>query len=173
MIRPPPAELPVHAHPVRVYFEDTDAGGMAYHATYLRWAERGRTEALRAMRMPHRDMIARHNSILVVRRVEVEYAAPARLDDALVVETRVLAVKGVTMRLDQRMLRGEDGATLAVLGVELACVDKDTLRPRRIPEPWRSALAAGDAAARAASGAGPGMGGGGAAPEGTGAVDIG
>lgn len=137
MIRPAP-DLPAHAYPVRVYFEDTDAGGMAYHATYLRWAERARTEALRDMRMPHQDMIERHNSILVVRRVEVEYAAPARLDDSLVVETRVLAVRGVTMRLDQRMRRGE--ATLAALGVELACVDRDTLRPRRIPEPWRSAL---------------------------------
>ena len=137
MIRPAP-DLPAHAFPVRVYFEDTDAGGMAYHATYLRWAERARTEALRDMRMPHQQMIERHNSILVVRRVEVEYAAPAKLDDSLVVETRVLAVKGVTMRLDQRMLR--EGTTLAALGVELACVDKDSLRPKRIPEPWRSAL---------------------------------
>jgi acyl-CoA thioester hydrolase len=84
-------------------------------------------------------MIEHHGAFLVVRRVEVEYAAPARLDDQVVVETRVLAVRGVTMRLDQRMRRGEE--TLAALGVELACVDKDTLRPRRIPEPWRSALA--------------------------------
>lgn len=150
MIRPPPPGIPTHAFPIRVYFEDTDAGGMAYHATYLRWAERARTEALRDMRMPHQDMIERHNSILVVRRVEVEYAAPAKLDDSLTVETRVLAVKGVTMRLDQRMLRGE--ATLAALGVELACVDRETLRPRRIPEPWRSALggAMPDGAAHAA-----------------------
>jgi acyl-CoA thioester hydrolase len=151
MIRPPPPGIPAHAFPVRVYFEDTDAGGMAYHATYLRWAERARTEALRDMQMPHQDMIERHNSILVVRRVEVEYAAPAKLDDSLTVETRVLAVKGVTMRLDQRMLRG--AATLAALGVELACVDRETLRPRRIPEPWRSALggAMPDGAAQAAS----------------------
>ena len=138
MIRPPPPGIPAHAFPIRVYFEDTDAGGMAYHATYLRWAERARTEALRDMHMPHQQMIERHNSILVVRRLDVEYAAPARLDDSLVVETRVLAVRGVTMRLDQRMLRGAD--TLAALGVELACVDRDSLRPRRIPEPWRSAL---------------------------------
>jgi len=137
MIRPAP-DLPAHAYPVRVYFEDTDAGGMAYHATYLRWAERARTEALRDMHLPHQAMIERHNAILVVRRLEVEYAAPARLDDPVVVETRVLAVRGVTMRLDQRMRRGE--TILAALGVELACVDRDTLRPRRIPEPWRSAL---------------------------------
>jgi acyl-CoA thioester hydrolase len=148
VIRPAP-DLPAHTFPIRVYFEDTDAGGMAYHATYLRWAERARTEALRAMDLPHQAMIEGHNSILVVRRVEVEYALPARLDDALVVETRVLAVRGVTLRLDQRMLR--DGATLAALGVELACVDRDTLRPRRIPEPWRTVLggAVGSAAGQA------------------------
>jgi acyl-CoA thioester hydrolase len=137
MIRPPPAS-PAHGFPIRVYFEDTDAGGMAYHATYLRWAERARTESLRELGMPHQHMLERHNSILVVRRLDVEYAAPAKLDDLVVVETRVLAVRGVTLRLDQRMLR--DGATLAVLVVELACVDRESLRPRRIPEPWRSAL---------------------------------
>ena len=127
-----------HRFPVRVYFEDTDAGGMAYHATYLRWAERARTEALRDAGLPHQAMIVQHNTILVVRRVEVEYARPARLDDALEVETRVLAVRGVTVALDQRMLM--DGATLASLRVELACVDRHSLRPRWIPEPWRSAL---------------------------------
>jgi acyl-CoA thioester hydrolase len=130
--------MPAHVFPLRVYFEDTDAGGMAYHATHLRWAERARTEALRDLGLPHQRMLEQHNSLLVVRRVEVEYAAPARLDDSLIVETRVLAVKGVTMRLDQRMRRGEE--VLAALVVELACVDRATLRPRRIPDPWRSAL---------------------------------
>ncbi len=137
MIRPPP-DSPAHRYPLRVYFEDTDAGGMAYHATYLRWAERGRTESLRDLGMPHQAMLDGHNSLLVVRRLDVEYAAPAKLDDLVVVETRVVAVRGVTLRLDQRMLRGD--TTLAVLGVELACIDRETLRPRRIPEPWRSAL---------------------------------
>ena len=130
-----------HRFPVRVYFEDTDAGGMAYHATYLRWAERARTEALRDAGLPHQAMIVQHNTILVVRRIEVEYSRPARLDDALVAETRVLAVRGVTVALDQRMLL--DGALLASLRVELACVDRHSLRPRRIPEPWRSALGGG------------------------------
>ena len=142
----PAGDAPAHRYGVRVYFEDTDAGGMAYHATYLRWAERARTEALRDIGLPHQAMIERYNALLVVRRVEVEYAAAARLDDPLVVETRVLAVRGVSMALDQRMVR--DGATLAALRVELACVDRDTLRPRRIPEPWREAL--GGASARPA-----------------------
>jgi acyl-CoA thioester hydrolase len=137
-----------HSHPIRVYFEDTDAGGMAYHATYLRWAERARTEALREAGLPHQEMMDRHNAILVVRRVEVEYVRPARLDDLLALETRVLAVRGATLVLDQRARRG--GADLAVMRVELACLDRDELRPRRIPEPWRTAMG-GDAAAVAAA----------------------
>ncbi|WP_043364801.1 tol-pal system-associated acyl-CoA thioesterase [Belnapia sp. F-4-1] len=134
-----PPSGPAHSFPIRVYFEDTDAGGVAYHANYLRWAERARTESLRDMGLPHHLMMERHHSILVVRRIEVEYWRPARLDDAIVVETRVMAVKGVTLQLDQRMVRG--GEALAALHVELACIDRDTLRPRRIPEPWRTALA--------------------------------
>ena len=133
-----PPDSPAHAFPIRVYFEDTDAGGMAYHATYLRWAERARTESLRDMGLPHSLMMERHASILVVRRIEVEYWRPARLDDALVVETRIIAAKAVTLVLDQRMVQGE--VTLAALRVELACVDRHGLRPKRIPEPWRSAL---------------------------------
>ena len=133
-----PAERMLHRFPIRVYFEDTDAGGMAYHASYLRWAERARTEALRDAGLPHQAMIVQHNTILVVRRLEGEYSRPARLDDALMVETGVLAVRGVTVALDQRVLL--DGALLASLRVELACVDRHSLAPRRIPEPWRSAL---------------------------------
>lgn len=138
-MRTPPAG-PAHRFPIRVYFEDTDAGGMAYHANYLRWAERARTESLRDMGLPHQLMMERHHSILVVRRVEVEYWRPARLDDALIVETRVIAVKGVTILLDQRMVQAGDGTPLAALRVELACVDRHELRPKRIPEPWRTAL---------------------------------
>jgi acyl-CoA thioester hydrolase len=143
--------MPPHSHPVRVYFEDTDAGGMAYHAAYLRWAERGRTEALREAGFPHQDMMERHGAILVVRRVEVEYVRPARLDDAVTLETRVLAVRGATIVLDQRARK--DGADLAVMRVELACLDRADLRPRRIPEPWRTAIGGEMAPAAAAPGA--------------------
>lgn len=139
--RPPNSSA--HRYPLRVYFEDTDAGGMAYHANYLRWAERARTESLRAMGLPHQMLMQGHDSILVVRRIEVEYWRPARLDDSVVVETRIIAVRGVTIVLDQRMVPDGDGAAdgpLAALRVELACIDRHSLRPKRIPEPWRSAL---------------------------------
>ena len=133
-----------HSFPIRVYFEDTDAGGMVYHANYLRWAERARTEALREAGQPHQELVEREGAILVVRRVEVEYVRPARLDDAVTVETRVLAVRGATLVLDQRARK--DGADLAVMRVELACLDRAGLRPRRIPEPWRTAIGGGEAA---------------------------
>jgi len=131
---------PAHRHTLRVYFEDTDAGGMAYHASHLRWAERARTEALRDLGLPHQAMIEAHNSLFVVRRLNVEYAAAANLDDSLVVETRVVAVAGASLTLEQSVVRGAE--PIAMLNVRLACVDRATLRPRRIPEPWRAALAA-------------------------------
>lgn len=147
---------PAHRWPLRVYFEDTDAGGMAYHANYLRWAERARTESLRAMGLPHQRLMEDHNSILVVRRVEVEYWRPARLDDAVVVETRIVTVRGVTILLDQRVVPGGEGTdgseALAALRVELACIDRHSLRPKRIPEPWRSALDARSATTGGAAG---------------------
>ena len=139
-----------HRFPVRVYFEDTDAGGVAYHANYLRWAERARTESLRSMHLPHALMMERYNAMLVVRRIEVAYVRPARLDEPLIVETRIRAMGAATLDLDQRVVREEDGALLARLDVGLVCVRghlqspadaADSLRPARIPEPWRRALA--------------------------------
>ncbi|WP_431282081.1 YbgC/FadM family acyl-CoA thioesterase [Humitalea sp. 24SJ18S-53] len=133
----------VHRFPLRVYFEDTDAGGIAYHARYLHWAERARTESLRDIGLPHSLLIERHNSFLVVRRVNVLYERPARLDQALVVETSVRKLGGVSIDLVQDVLDQESGARLARLDVGLVCVRADGLRPTPIPEPWRSALRAG------------------------------
>jgi acyl-CoA thioester hydrolase len=131
-----------HRFPVRVYFEDTDAGGVAYHANYLKWAERARTESLRSMHLPHALMMERHSSMLVVRRIEVAYVRPARLDEALLVETAVRAVGAATLDLAQTVLREEGEEVLARLAVGLVCVRTDGLRPARIPEPWRGRFAA-------------------------------
>ncbi len=128
-----------HDFPIRVYFEDTDAGGIVYHATYLRWAERARTEALRDMGLPHSLMMERHASLLVVRRIEVEYCRPARLDDLVTVQTRTLSMRAAMISLEQRVMLGED--LLASLQVDLACLDRHSMRPTRIPEPWRAVLA--------------------------------
>jgi acyl-CoA thioester hydrolase len=135
----------MHRHYLRVYFEDTDAGGMAYHARYLHWAERARTESLRAIGLPHNLMIERHRALLVVRRVEVEYWRPARLDSRVVVETSVLRVTGAQILLDQTIRLAEEGQEapgerLAGLKVGLVSVDQVALKPVPLPEPWRSAL---------------------------------
>ncbi len=128
-----------HTLQIRTYYEDTDAGGIVYHATYLRWAERARTEALRAMALPHADMATQHNAFLVVKRIEVEYATPGRLDDLVTVRTRIRRVSAI-LDLDQDVML--EGKLLAALKVRLVCVSATTMRPRAIPEPWRSALRA-------------------------------
>ncbi|WPB86336.1 tol-pal system-associated acyl-CoA thioesterase [Sediminicoccus rosea] len=128
-----------HRHRIRVYFEDTDAGGVVYHANYLRWAERARTEALRDMGLPHSEMQRLHGCFLVVRRATVEYARPARLDDEVEVATRIRRA-AASLLLTQEVFRGEE--ILAVIEVTLACVDAASLTPRRLPEPWLGALRA-------------------------------
>src|SRR5690242_6692965 len=88
-----------HCYPVRVYYEDTDAGGVVYHATYLRYAERARTEALRDAGIPHAELVERFSLMFVVRSIEVDYLRPARLDESLIVVTEPLAVGGATVTL--------------------------------------------------------------------------
>jgi acyl-CoA thioester hydrolase len=127
-----------HRYAVRVYYEDTDAGGVAYHATYLRFAERARTEALCDAGIPHADLVQRFNLMFVVRRIEVDYLRPARLDDSLTVITEPIAVGGASVTLRQDV-RGPDGSC-AVLTVRLACVKPGEGKPGRLPQHWRAVL---------------------------------
>ena len=109
-----------HRYAVRVYYEDTDAGGVVYHATFLRFAERARTEALREMGIPHAELVQQFASMFVVRRIEVDYLRPAHIDNSLIVVTEPLSVGGATVTLRQD-IRGPEGSC-AVLMVQLACV---------------------------------------------------
>ena len=127
-----------HRYAVRVYYEDTDAGGVVYHATYLRFAERARTEALRDAGIPHAELLQRFTLMFVVRHLEVDYLRPARLDDSLTVVTEPLAVGGATVTLRQDV-RGPDGSC-AVLTMRLACVKPGEGRPGRLPPHWRAVL---------------------------------
>jgi acyl-CoA thioester hydrolase len=141
-----------HHYRLRVYYEDTDAGGVVYHATYLRMAERARTEALRDLDVPHAEMTRQFGLIFMVRRVNLDYLAPARLDDSLVVVTEALAIRAASVELRQSffLARQEEGEgevfgverPLAVADVRLACVRLADFRPDRVPERWRAALAA-------------------------------
>ncbi|HTZ69789.1 MAG TPA: YbgC/FadM family acyl-CoA thioesterase [Acetobacteraceae bacterium] len=137
-----------HSHQVRVYYEDTDAGGVAYHAAYLRFAERARTEALRAAGLPHAAMLAEHGVMFMVRRVELEYLRPARLDDLLTIRTESVSATGATVTLRQEFFpEGMAlGAPIVVARVLLVCVKAEGVKAAgtaaRIPPRWRAALAA-------------------------------
>lgn len=127
-----------HFYPLRVYYEDTDAGGVVYHANYLRFAERARTEALRDLGVPHAEMAEQHGLIFMVRRTNLDYLAPALLDDALIVATRCVALGAATVELEQIVRR--DAQPLVVCTLQLACLRASDQRPQRIPPRWRTAL---------------------------------
>ncbi len=129
----------MHRYALRIYYEDTDAGGVVYHANYLRYAERARTEALRRAGIPHADLVANHGLMFMVHRAEIAYVRPAMLDDLLVVETESMAVGGATVALRQTV-RGPNGIC-ADLRIKLACVRIGGNRPARIPSRWREAMA--------------------------------
>lgn len=131
---------PGHRFRVRVYYEDTDAGGVVYHASYLRFAERARTEALRDLGVPHAEMTSQHGLMFMVRRVKLDYLAPARLDDSLLVVTLPLLLRAAAVELRQSFFRFGEERPLVVLEALLACVRVADQRPARVPERWRSAL---------------------------------
>jgi acyl-CoA thioester hydrolase len=127
----------VHVFPVRVYYEDTDAGGIVYHANYLKMAERARTEMLRAGEADHTRLAADYGVIFAVRRCEVDYLKPARLDDALEVRTRIAEIRHASVWVEQVIHRGE--AALVRMKVQLVCVTPGG-RAARFPAPVSAAL---------------------------------
>lgn len=126
----------LHVLPVRVYYEDTDAAGVVYHANYLRFCERGRTEMLRAIGIELGRVQAEDNLAFVVHRGEIEWRRPARLDDALTVETALTGVGRARVSLRQAVRRG--GEDIARFAVDVACMDLATSRAAAIPGHLRS-----------------------------------
>ena len=129
----------IHRFPIRVYYEDTDAAGIVYYANYLKFAERARTEMLRDRGFEHRRIRAEQGLAFVVRRCLIDYHRPARLDDALTVETRIARIGRVMLDLLQT-IRKED-EILVSLEVQLALLN-DKLRPTRVPAALIAALEA-------------------------------
>jgi acyl-CoA thioester hydrolase len=128
----------VHRWPVRVYYEDTDAGGIVYYANHLKFAERARTEMLRCLGLDHRTLRARFGLAFAVRRCVADFCAPARLDDLLEVETRAVRLGGASLDLTQDIRDGT--RVLAHLELRLAVLDAG-LRAARMPQELRTALA--------------------------------
>jgi acyl-CoA thioester hydrolase len=118
---------------VRVYYEDTDLGGVVYHANYLKFLERARTEWLRALGVEQTALAAEYRVIFVVRSIALEYLRPAAFNDELVVTVELEETGAGQILLLQRITRGAE--ELATARVRIACVDTASFRPVRIPEP--------------------------------------
>ena len=118
----------------RVYYEDTDAGGIVYHATYLRWAERARTEWLRSHGVTQQQLRSASRLGFVVTRLVIDYIAPARLDDDITVTTNLAELGRASIILQQDVTH--NGAPLARLTVTVACIDESGEKPQvaRLPE---------------------------------------
>ena len=127
-------------HPVRVYWEDTDAGGVVYHAQYLAFLERARSEWLRALGRQQELMRAEHDIVFAVRSMRIDFRAPARLDDALEVTVALRDCRRASLVFAQSIRRGD--ALLLDAEVRVAALSASTFRPRPIPEPLYAELKA-------------------------------
>ena len=126
--------------PVRVYWEDTDGGGVVYYANYLKFLERARTEWLRSLGFVQTELAKNPGIIFVVASLTIDYRRPARLDDALVVVCDYEPDGAVCMRFNQRILRNDD--VLIEASVRVACLDAASFRPKRLPAAIVTAMTA-------------------------------
>lgn len=126
--------------PLRVYYEDTDAAGVVYYANYLRFCERARTEFLRALGFEQQQLLVERRIGFVVKSVRAEYIAPARLDDKLIIQSRVVRMGGASMIFDQKVMRGAE--LLFDSSISIACVDTTRQRPTGLPADLRTLLKA-------------------------------
>jgi 4-hydroxybenzoyl-CoA thioesterase len=130
------------SHLCRVYYEDTDAGGVVYYVNYLKFMERARSEWLRALGVVQ-SQLAQENILFVVHSLDARYLAPARLDDALQVSAQVLELNRASLIFRQQVRRVADDVLLCEGRVTVACVRADSFRPCAIPAALRAAIVAG------------------------------
>ncbi len=126
-----------HIFPVRVYYEDTDSGGLVYHANYLKYAERGRTEMLRLLDVNHTETAKRYGLAFAVRDCAIDYRRAARLDDVLEVRSQLFDLRGATIGVDQGIWRDSD--LVAHLRLRIVCLNRQG-RPARLPDPIRTTM---------------------------------
>jgi acyl-CoA thioester hydrolase len=118
--------------PVRVYYEDTDAGGVVYHSQYLNYLERTRTEWLRNLGYEQTKMREEYGIVFVVRHIQIDFIKPARFDDALMVSATIAGKSGVSLKFNQTIMR--DSELLIQAKVDVVCVDVNKFKPTRIPQ---------------------------------------
>lgn len=128
----------IHRLPVRVYYEDTDFSGVVYHARYLHFFERGRTDSLRCLGISHSELASQAEPLaFAVRRMNIEFAQAARVDDALVVETIYRPQQGARLMMEQTLRR--DGAIIATAAVQAVCMDpagRAKRPPKSMAQAW-------------------------------------
>lgn len=117
--------------PVRVYYEDTDSGGVVYHANYLKFMERARTEWLRQLGFEQNGLKDEHNCLFAVHSMQINFRRPARFNDALLTRSEMTQTSGASMQFDQSVLR--DDELLCNATVRVACLDALLFKPRPIP----------------------------------------
>jgi acyl-CoA thioester hydrolase len=120
--------------PVRVYYEDTDAGGVVYYANYLKFMERARSEWLRALGFEQDALWQQQGIVFAVRRAEIDFRQPARFNDALTVNSRIAQQRRASLTFHQEILRVQDGRLLVSGDIQVACVDHVRFRPVAIPD---------------------------------------
>ncbi len=116
--------------PIRIYYEDTDAGGIVYYANYLRYAERARTEFLRHLGINQEEMLKQEGKGFVVRDCHISYKSPAKLDDALNVTCKVTEIKGASLKMEQKLYRGD--SILCEIEITLVFLSLPAMRPSKI-----------------------------------------
>lgn len=126
-----------HLYAVRVYYEDTDLSGITYHANYLRWFERARSDLLRRLGIDQRAAIEQGLGAYALSEVNLRYLRPAKLDDDILIETRCIELRAASCRMHQRAWRGEELSAEAHLRVGFVAPNG---KPRRQPDEWRAAF---------------------------------
>jgi acyl-CoA thioester hydrolase len=131
--------------PVRVYYEDTDSGGVVYYANYLKFMERARSEWLRSLGVEQDELIARDNVIFAVRSAQMEFLSPGRFNDLLHVSARVIRRGRASLTFEQKITRADqDESPLCIGSIKVACLNAATLRPRPIPDYILEKISCGD-----------------------------
>jgi len=121
--------------PLRVYYEDTDTGGVVYYANYLKFMERARTEYLRYLGFEQDKMIKQQNIIFAVRSVQLDYNSPARFNDELTVTANLIELKKASMLFEQTIFLSHQPDNILCQGqIRIACLQADTFKPRAIPK---------------------------------------
>jgi acyl-CoA thioester hydrolase len=118
----------------RIYYEDTDAGGVVYYANYLKFFERARTDFLREKSILQSQLIQENSIIFVVSECNIKFKSPAKLDDLITIKTTIRKFSAASIQMEQEMTRSVDGKLLNLLDIEIICANSISLKPKKIPQ---------------------------------------